>query len=442
MKIILLLFCILGLSLTSWSVEKSVTPPTTTPITKPTPPIEANYSLIKKKIPSLGLLEIVCEERELPPQNEILISYKMTRNKSVKSSGFILKTKTYNTCPSYKASVSNSLQLTLVSSPGERINEAGSTSTTVFQWKKVGKHFQQVSQSFYSPYKSVQAEYKKLLKDTLFAKAEKVIVKNRKKVDAAIESEITDANSICEEFQNAYTTFAEQLYQRKKYSDSFDLLLTLKRKFADPQNIFFDSKAKKENLVIVCQNVNSDNDQSEDRFYTFAKRYLNKVEYVPFLIKVAKEKLAKKAKNLTDEADSMLKFTSSLLKSAPRFFQLEHQYALILAWNRLIENNSEHTEYERLSAEDTHLIFLLAQEKKCKGVPADVLKRGIQKDDNKEALQAMTLTVGDDFYNEGLEKSAVFEYQQFVLGRALLNKCEQIPQYVFDRYFKFVKEQP
>ena len=72
-------------------------------------------------------------------------------------------------------------------------------------------------------------------------------------------------------------------------------------------------------------------------------------------------------------------------------------------------------------------------------IPEYILKRAPMRNDNKESLEAMTLTAANDYFKDGLDKSGIYEYKQFVQARAILNRCDEIPKIVFDRYFKFVK---
>lgn len=425
------------ISIAAWAE----TPPTTPKQAAAEIPFEPEKMLLKTNS-SLGGLRVLCKQRYLGPEREIVILYRVTQNKQIKVPGLLLQAKNFNSCADYNVKLGKDLNLTMVSSPGERVNEPSATITIFYQWNKSNNRFLEVRKVAYSPFKSVQANYKKAFNQGDLALAEKVIVTERKKIEPILEINVETSHEICEEFNTGYKKNADQLFRQKKYKEAFDLFMTMRQKFGDPQNIFLDSKGKKNSVVIVCQSENSNTDQSEDQFYTFARKYLNKIEYVPFLIKRAQQSLSAKTTAGNELATQILKFTSYVLKAAPNAFQLEQQPDLVKAWGRLAGDNPEHPEFDRVLDEDTHLVFLLAESNSCKGIPPQIFKRLTQKNDNQEILKSMTITAGDDFYTEGLQKSAVYEYKQFVQGRALLKKCDQIPKKVFDRYFKFMRAQP
>jgi hypothetical protein len=412
------------------------------PIQKVENAFSVDKIILKKVTPKYGLLEVKCKERPHGSENEVMIHFSFKKNKKVNLSGLILKTKTANTCASYKFILDTNLNLISVSNPGEKINEAGAILTVKYLWQDSSHSYQESNRQLFSPFKEVRQTYKKQLDDFELLLAEKTLIQKKKKVAAALDAQLTTTAQICEEFQKAYLAKADLLLKKRKISDAVDTLYLMKQKFGDPQNIFYDSNLKNNSLVLICQKETSNNDQSEDQFYTFARRYLNKVEYVPYLLKKVQQSINLKTPQNNELAVQALKFVSFVLKSGDSEFQIKNQPELIRTWNLLIKDNPEHANYERLIEEDTHLIFLLAQNKKCAQLPQSVLNRISQKNDSAESLKSMSLAAADDFYSEGLEQSAVFEYKQYSQGRALLKKCEQIPKTVLDRYFKFIKEQP
>ncbi len=432
MKTILLIISLFSICVSA--EEKNKVDPTKKEI-----PLEKNFVVMRKRSSPIGLIEMTCQEKDASPEKEITHSFKISAGKKTKLANSFFQTKNYNSCLNYKFTLGKDLLLKMVSGPGKRINEAGATVTTTFKWSAAEKNFKQISQVIYSPFKEVETQYLKALKEESLEAAEKIIIEQRSKIDAAIESELTNEHFICDRFQKAYELKGARLNKEQKFKEAFQHYFTMQHKFADPQNIFYDEKAKKNNLVIVCQNSNADNDQSEDQFYAFSRKYLNRIDYVPYLILQAHRKVYSLRGEPKDEAESILKFTSQLMKTGSIQFQLDHEIRLIEAWNKIIKNNPEHNQYARMIDEDIHLLFILAKKNKCKMIPKYILKRAPMRDDTKESLEAMTLTAANDYFKDGLDKSGIYEYKQFVQARAILNRCDEIPKIVFDRYFKFVK---
>lgn len=397
--------------------------------------------IYKTKSPKLGAFQVLCSQRKLSPDKELSFRFRAGSKKMKRPKEF-LRVQTYNSCNQYKFKLSPDLQLTYVSPPGERSDEPGAKVTRTYVWKNAELKFEKSKEETFSPYKDIQARYRKILATAALPKAEKLIIANQKKIEDYIQIHKEEAKSLCEDFFNAYRSYGENLFKEKDYEQSFNIFLSLKRKFGDPQHAFFDSKSKNGSMALVCPSENSNPDISEDYFYSFARRYLNHIEFVPFMVQKVRRSLYQNTEESKELALQVLKYVTFLLKSAPRDFQLENQRQLVGAWGSLIRGNPEHPQYDRLLDEDTHLVFLLAERKSCADVPPEVIKRISQKKDNPELLKEMTLTAADDSYAEGLEKSAVFEYRQFVLGRVLLKKCEEIPKTVYERYFKYISAQP
>lgn len=404
-------------------------------------PFDPDKVIYKTKNSALGPFEILCAQRVVSPQHELIIRFQVHEN-SVKTKHELLRFTSYNDCSKYRFKLSKDLTLTMVSSPGERVDEPGATITVTYAWKKPLHNFEGINKKIYSPFKELQTQYRKILATAAIPKAEKLVIANRKKIEAYREIDNKQTQAVCEDFHDAYKNYADNLYKQKNYKQAFDIYLSLKMKFGDPQNLFYNASTKNDKMVLVCQAENSNADKSEDQFYAFARRYLHKIEFVPFLLNRIQKNLQTNTEDSKDLALQMLKFLSYLLKSAPHSFQLDYQHKLIDAWGTLVKSTPESSEYNRLIDEDTHLIFLLAEAKNCSGISQKVIDRIAQKNDNKEILKAMTLTAADDDYNEGLQQSAVFEYRQYVLGRVLLKQCTQIPKKVFERYFQFVQSQP
>jgi hypothetical protein len=403
-------------------------------------PFDPEKIIYKAKHPTLGRIEVTCQERVVVPQKEIILRSNIQNGKSKKSSELFHVTN-YNSCSNYKIKVGKDSNLIMVSNPGNRSDEPGATLTQVFAWKKDLRQFQPISKTIYSPFKDLQTRYRKILATAAIPKAEKFIIDNRKVVENYRSIDPQQTQAICEDFHNAYKTYADNLYKQKDYLKSFDIYVSLKLKFGDPQNIFYDQKNKDKAIVLVCQLENSNTDQSENQFYTFARRYLNKIEFVPSMLKRAETNIEINTTASKELATQILKFAAYVLKSAPIEYQLEQQPRLLEVWNLLIKDDPENPNYPRLLDEDAHLVMMLAYTHSCAVIPKTVIHRMDLKNDNKEMLNSMTLTPGDDYYNENLEKSAIFEYRQYVMGRALLKKCDDIPKRVFDRYFKFIKAQ-
>lgn len=404
-------------------------------------PFDPPKILYKSKSPTLGPFEILCEQRLVVPTKEIIISFRVNEKK-VKTKHQLLHFTTYNSCNSYKFKLSKDLKLTMTSAPGERSDEPGSSVTVTYKWKKENLNFEKSGSTAYSPFKELQNQYRKILATKAIPKAEKLVLANRKKIEAYHEVDPKQAQTVCEDFFNAYKVYGDTLYKEKDYKQAFDIYLSLKLKFSAPQNLFYNADNKGEKMVLVCQEENSNTDQSEDHFYTFARRYLYKIEFVPLMLGRVQSNIKQNTTASKELATQILKFLSYLLKSASHSYQLEYQNKLINAWNSLIKNNSEHPDYNRLLEEDAHLLFLLAENHSCSGVPKDVINRIPQKDDDPAVLKSTNLIVADENYEEGLEKAAIFEYKQYVISRVLLKKCNDIPKVIFTRYFKFIKDQP
>jgi hypothetical protein len=404
-------------------------------------PFDPEKIIYKTKSPKLGPFEIVCAQRLLVPNREIIISF-LVNEKKVKTKHELLHFNTYNSCDSYKFKLSSDLKLTMTSAPGERTDEPGAKVTAIYAWNKNLQNFENVGKTVYSPFKELQAQYRKILATAAIPKAEKLVLANRKKIEAYHEIDPKQTKTVCEDFFNAYKVYGDNLYKEKDYKQAFDIYLSLKVKFGAPQNLFYNNGNKNDKIVLVCQDENSNADQSEDQFYIFAKRYLNKVEFVPFMLQRFYRNMKENTESSKELATQILKFLSYLLKTAPKGYQLEYQKKLIDAWNTLVKDNSEHPFFNRLLDEDGHFLFLLAENKNCTAVPKDVINRIPQKDDDPSVLKGMTLIAGDEAYDEGLEKAAIFEYKQFVASRVLLKKCGDIPKKVFERYFKFIKTEP
>ncbi len=404
-------------------------------------PFDPDKVIYTTKNPQLGPFEIVCAQRLIVPNKEIIISFQINK-KNLKTKHELLHFNTYNSCESYKFKLSHDLKLNMTSPPGERTDEAGSKITVTYSWNKNIQNFEKVDQSIYSPFKELQNQYRKILATAAIPKAEKIVLANRKKIEAYHEYDPKGVQSVCQDFFNAYKVYGDNLYKEKDYKQAFDIYLSLKVKFGAPQNLFYNNGNKEDKIVLVCHEENSSTDQSEDQFYTFAKRFLNKVEYVPFMIQRFYRNIKENTDNSKELATQILKFLSYLLKTAPNGYQLEYQKKLIDAWNTLVKDNADHPYYGRLQNEDEHFLFLLAEKNNCNAIPKDVINRIPQKDDEPSVLKGMTLIVGDENYEEGLEKAALYEYKQFVASRVLLKKCNEIPKKVFERYFKFIKAQP
>lgn len=404
-------------------------------------PFDPPKVIYKVKNKKLGPFEILCSQRLVVPTKELIISFRVNEKK-VKTKHELLHFTTYNSCDSYKFKLSNDLKLSMTSAPGERTDEPGAKVTVTYNWNKNTANFENVGKTTYSPFKDLQTQYRKILATAAIPKAEKLVLANRKKIEAYHEIDPKGAQSVCEDFFNAYKNYGDNLYKERDYKQAFDIYLSLKIKFGAPQNLFYNSGNKGEKIVLVCNEENSNADQSEDQFYLFAKRYLNKVEFVPFMIQRFYFNLKQNTEVSKELAVQILKYLSYLLKSAPNSYQLEYQKKLINAWNTLVKDNTEHPYYNRLLEEDNHLLFLLAEKKDCKNAPKDVVNRIPQKDDDPSVLQSMSLIVGDESYEEGMEKAAIFEYKQFVASRMLLKKCNDIPKKIIERYFKFVKSEP
>lgn len=404
-------------------------------------PFDPEKIIYKTKSPKLGPFEILCTQRLIVPNKEIIISFRINEKK-IKTKHELLHFKTYNSCDSYKFKLSPDLKLTMTSTPGERTDEPGAKVTVTYAWNKNTRNFENVGKTLYSPFKELQAQYRKILATAAIPKAEKLVLANRKKIEAYHEIDPKQTQTVCEDFFNAYKIYGDNLYKEKDYKQAFDIYLSLKMKFGAPQNLFYNTGNKNEKIVLVCQEENTSADQSEDQFNTFARRYLNKVEFVPFMLQRFYRNLKNSTEASKELATQILKFLSYLLKTAPKSYQLEYQKKLIDAWNTLVKDNPEHPFYNRLLEEDGHLLFLLAENKSCSDVPKDVINRIPQKDDDPSVLKAMTLISGDEIYDEGLEKAAIFEYKQFVASRVLLKMCNEIPKKVFERYFKFIKSEP
>jgi hypothetical protein len=404
-------------------------------------PFDPEKIIYKIKSPKLGPFEVVCAQRLIVPNKELIISFQVNEKK-VKTKHQLLHFNTYNSCDSYKFKLSPDLKLTMTSSPGERTDEPGAKVTVTYAWNKDIQNFESVGKTTYSPFKELQTQYRKILATAAIPKAEKLVLANRKKIEAYHEIDPKQTKTVCEDFFNAYKVYGDNLYKEKDYKQAFDIYLSLKVKFGAPQNLFYNNGNKGDKIVLVCQEENSNADQSEDQFYSFARRYLNKVEFVPFMIQRFYRNMKENTDSSKELATQILKYLSYLLKTAPKSYQLEYQKKLIDAWNTLIKDNSEHPFYNRLLEEDGHLLFLLAETNSCSAVPKDVINRIPQKDDDPSVLKGMTLIVGDENYDEGLEKAAIFEYKQYVASRVLLKKCNDIPKKVFERYFKFIKTEP
>lgn len=417
----------------SWAESKSGAPKEI--------PFDPEKVIYKIKSPKLGPFEVICTQRLIVPNKELIISFRVNEKK-IKTKRELLHFNTYNSCDSYKFKLSQDLKLSMTSSPGERTDEPGAKVTVTYAWNKDIHNFENIGKTTYSPFKELQDQYRKILATAAIPKAEKLVLEQRKKIEAYHEIDSKGAQTVCEDFFNAYKVYGDNLYKEKDYKQAFDIYLSLKVKFGAPQNLFYNTGNKADKIVLVCQEENSNADQSEDQFYIFAKRYLNKVEFVPFMIQRFYRNLKENTESSKDLAIQILKYLSYLLKTAPKSYQLEYQKKLINAWNTLVKNNSEHSFYNRLLEEDEHLLFLLAERKSCNEVPKDVFNRIPQKDDDPSVLKGMTLLAGDEAYDEGLEKAAIFEYKQFVASRVLLKKCSDIPKKVFERYFKFIKAEP
>ncbi len=401
---------------------------------------EPAQTVFKTKNSDLGRFEITCRQRILGSEKELTFSWH-TWDKKKKKSHLLQSLQNYNGCNQYKFHLSQELNLTQISPPGERSDEPGAKTTVVYGWNKLNDEFVEKNKIQFSPYQIVRDRYRKILATAALPKAEKLIIANQAKIENFIQIHPEEAKVLCEDFYNAYKTYGENLFKEKDYQQSFDIFLSLKKKFSSPQNAFFDHKSKNSSLVLVCPFEDSNNDISEDHFYTFARRYLDHPEFVPYMIKKARRSIQDETEDSKELAEQILKYVSFVLKSADHGFQLEQQKDLVAAWNSLVRNRADQPNYERLLNEDNQLVFLLAETKKCDDIPSAVIKRISQKGDNREILKSMTLTSANDLYADGLEKAAVFEYKQFVLGRVLLKKCEEIPKSVFDRYFKFVQAQ-
>lgn len=404
-------------------------------------PYDPEKVMYKTKNPQLGPFEVVCEQRIVSPKHEMIMSFRTTQNNlTIKHE--LIRLSNYNSCDNYKFKLSKDLILTMTSNPGGHVDEPGAKNILTYAWRKGLRNFELISQVEYSPFKELQTQYRKILATAAIPKAEKLVLAQRKKIEAYREIDSTKAQSVCEDFYNAYKVYGDNLYKQKDYKQAFDIYLSLRLKFGDPQNLFYKTSNKDQKMLLVCQTENSNNDQSEDQFYIFAKRYLYRPEFIPFMMQRVQRNLKQNTESSNELALQILKYLSFLLKSTSHADQLQYQNQLVEAWSKIVKDNTEHPYYDRLIEEDTHLIFLLAEIKSCGGIPKDVTERIAQKDDNRELLKNMTLASADDAYADGLEKAAVYEYKQYVLGRVLLKKCSQISKQILDRYFKFIQAQP
>lgn len=404
-------------------------------------PFDPDKIVYKTKNPTLGPVEVICQQRLVVPDREIVISYRLSKKKTAIKNE-LLRFTTFNNCDHYKFKLSNDLKLTMTSPPGGRADEPGAKVIVTFAWNKQMQNFENVGKTEYSPFKELQTQYRKILATAAIPKAEKFVMANRKKIEAYYEIDAKQAQTVCDDFFKAYKVYGDNLYKEKDYKQAFDIYLSLKLKFGSPQNLFYKSDKKNEKIVLVCQEENSNADESEDHFYAFARRYLNKVEFVPFMLQRIHRNLKENTETSKELATQILKYLSYLLKTASRSYQLQYQGKLVYAWNSLVKDNPEHPEYQRLLDEDNHLIFLLAANNDCASISKNVIRRLPQKDDDRELLKNVSLITGDESHDEGFEKAAIDEYKQFVASRVLLKTCKEIPKKVFDRYFKFIQAEP